>query len=168
MRRNEVETHNTGGCGGPYLPAVNAKYYGSTYSDEVEQQFHCSAEVTQRALQWQWESARERFWEDVQEWAEKCFGEGVKVYCAGRSGGWAVVEGLPPLDGWDAIQLSKWAKFAKMCSREVDFLTSLEVVLEDIEANRWAEENSEHYNHSVTADGEAVCLADVPRCAHCK
>lgn len=168
MRKDEVETHSTSNYGGPYHPAVNVKYYGLSHESEVQEKFGCTEKVARRALQWQLESAQGRFWEGAQEWAEECFGKGVDVWPAGRSDGWAVVEGLPDLDGWDAIQLSKWAKFTKMCSRGIKYLTSEEMVIGDIASNRWAEENSEEYNYYDKADGSTVCLADVPRCAHCE
>ncbi len=168
MKKDEVEKHNVHNHGGPYFPAVNVKHYGSGHGSKVQEKFSCTEEVAERALQWQWEACCKMFWEDIQEWAKECFGPRVKVWSAGRSSGWAVVEGLPDLDDWNAIQLGKWAKFAKMCSREIEYLASEEVIIEDIEANRWAEENSEQYNYTDKRDGKTVCLADVPRCAHCR
>lgn len=166
MRKDDVETHSLHYYG-PKLPAVNVKHYGSFYGDEVQERFGCTEEVAERALRWQSYSSCETFWEDIQELAKQCFGDGVEVYPAGRIGGWAVVEGLPDLKDWDAVQLGRWAKFAKMCCREAAYRTSLDVIMEDIDANRWAEENSEEYNYIDKGDGETVCLADVPRCAHC-
>jgi hypothetical protein len=52
-------------------------------------------------------------WEQLQSDAEDIFGPSAKVYSAGRSGGWAVVEGLPDVDEWDAIFLAKWHKFER-------------------------------------------------------
>ena len=37
----------------------------------------------------------------------------VNVYSAGRSGGWLVVDGLPDIDTWDAIDLGVWRRFDK-------------------------------------------------------
>lgn len=37
----------------------------------------------------------------------------VKVWSAGRQGGWLVVDGLPGVESWDAIELARWARFAK-------------------------------------------------------
>ena len=165
--REDVETHSTGGIGGPYLPAVNVKYYGRSHADAVAERFKCSKEVAQRACNWAWEMACESFWDCVQDTAEWALGAGVKVWQAGRSGGWAVVEGLPELESWDAVQLAKWRRFEKACKADVEYRTSQEAVLEDIEANRWAEENAEAYNFIDKKDGETVCLADVPRCTHC-
>jgi len=170
MRKKEVEVHNIDGYGGPYFPAVNVKCYGFDCEivTKVEKRFGCTRETAERALQWQLEAAQQRFWEDVQEWARECFGSGVEVQSAGRSNGWAVVADLPCIDSWDAIQLSKWAKFTEMCDQGVEYLASEGVILEGIAANRWAEENSEKFNYIDKANGETVCLADVPRCAHCR
>lgn len=167
MKKNDVETHNTSGYHGPEYPAVNVKVYCHHFAGKVEDKFDCTEDVAERALRWQFDAAAQRFWEDVQSWADECFDNGTTVYSAGRGNGWAVVTGLPSLDSWDAIQLGKWARFAKMCHREVDFLTSEEYILEDIEANRWAEKNAEEYNFFDAADGRTTCLADVSRCAHC-
>lgn len=52
-------------------------------------------------------------WEMLENDAHEIFGKHVKVWSEGRSGGWAVVEGLPDIEEWDAIMVSKWAKFAK-------------------------------------------------------
>jgi len=39
--------------------------------------------------------------EQAQEDAQALFGEHVKCYSAGRSGGWLIVEGLPDVEDWD-------------------------------------------------------------------
>lgn len=44
----------------------------------------------------------------------------LKIWSAGRQGGWLVVQGLRPLDEWDAIELGRWAKFAKAVRGIVD------------------------------------------------
>jgi hypothetical protein len=152
---------------GRQLPAVNVKVYSYPSACLVAGHFDCSEEVAQRALEWAFEMGRQQFWEDIQEWAEDCFEWHVKIYNAGRYGGWAVVEGLPDIEDWDAIALGQWRRFAKQCADEIAYLTSADRVLEDIEANRWAEENAEQYNFTDTKEG-TVCYADVPRCSHCK
>lgn len=59
-----------------------------------------------------WEWACESGWEDAQSSAEDIFGKRAKVYSDGRSGGWLVVHGLPPVESWDAIMLGKWSRYA--------------------------------------------------------
>jgi hypothetical protein len=39
----------------------------------------------------------------------------VRVWSAGRSGGWAVVEGLPDVDTWGPDLLTKWSEFETFC-----------------------------------------------------
>jgi hypothetical protein len=45
---------------------------------------------------------------------------GVTVEQDGRSGGWAVVVGLPPIDEWDAVLLAKWRKFERIARATAD------------------------------------------------
>jgi hypothetical protein len=52
-------------------------------------------------------------WEFAQTLADDTFGAGAKVWSAGRSSGWCVVDGLPDVDSWDAIALGRWARFAR-------------------------------------------------------
>lgn len=57
--------------------------------------------------------------EQLQEMADELWPDySPKVWPEGRSGGWAVVEGLPDVDSWDAVMLAKWRRFAK-CARLV-------------------------------------------------
>lgn len=77
--------------------------------------------------------------------AEECFGPGVKVYSEGRSGGWAIVDGLPPFDSWDAVMVAKWTRFAKWAGEVVDdipYITMSTVCLNVYEqrADEWAAE----------------------------
>lgn len=73
------------------------------------------------------EYAREHCWEMAQKYADEIwdhlpyrFGNGqegthpVKVWSEGRQGGWCVVDGLPPIEDWDAIDLARWAKFQRL------------------------------------------------------
>jgi hypothetical protein len=39
----------------------------------------------------------------------------VKVWSAGRSGGWLLVDGLPDVDHWGPDLLTKWHEFAEFC-----------------------------------------------------
>lgn len=77
-------------------------------------------------------------WEQLGEEAERIWGSGYHVHSEGRSGGWAVVcygstcghgrSGQTQFDrddvaGWDAIALSKWARFAKFARAVADDVT---------------------------------------------
>ena len=165
-RKSDVQTHNAGGYNGPRYPAVNVKCYDWPDIDASIERFKCSRETAERAAQWAWESAQEQFWEIETEYATEHFGRGVDAYSAGRSGGWLVVMGLPDIEYWDALDLAKWRGFESGVKRSVKAWAELEPILDTIDANRWAEENSERYNFT-DKDGATVCLADVERCAHC-
>ena len=92
--------------------------------------------------EWWWEElAREFAWEELQDQARETFGAlgyTVKVWSEGRSGGWAVVEGLPSFErdpdgaGWDDDDhaddpwredgelLAAWSEFVRDCRIAVD------------------------------------------------
>jgi hypothetical protein len=77
-------------------PATLADYYESTGVDGIY-----------------WDIARETCWDWLAEEAAEVWpGAGVQVWSAGRSGGWAVVEGLRPVDEWDAIAVARWARWS--------------------------------------------------------
>lgn len=136
MRKSDVEFHSDGYGYRQSRPAVNVKIpyrslesllpleLGSVSSDggktwEVVRSDAAytaewiEANVSDDAMA-EWEQfAAESAWESLQGEAIDIWGEGVKVYSEGRSGGWAVVDGIPDYDTWDAIELSRWARFAK-------------------------------------------------------
>lgn len=57
--------------------------------------------------------------------AKEIFGQEIECYQQGRSGGWFVVEGLPDVETWDALMVSKWAKLVKEVDRIVEGLPEL-------------------------------------------
>lgn len=57
--------------------------------------------------------ACESGWEMLETDARELFGSHVKVWSAGRSGGWAVVQGLRDVESWDAVALAKWRRFER-------------------------------------------------------
>lgn len=67
-----------------------------------------------------WEWACQDGWEQAETAAAEVFGSGVKVYSAGRSGGWLIVEGLDPIESWDAIMVSRWGRFEKQVDAIAD------------------------------------------------
>ena len=111
------------------LPMVNVKVYGGLreglrdfqkYEPDADPRFteewieeHCPDEDGSRfwlACEWGFET--------LQEEAREMFGRHVVVYAEGRSGGWAVVSGLPPVDEWDAVALAKWRRYEKFARAE--------------------------------------------------
>jgi hypothetical protein len=110
------------------LPCVNVKVYAGLTRSVVDKVRNDNGghdgftldwmEDNEERLRWTFESACEMGWETLQQDAEEIFGKGVKVWSAGRSGGWAVVEGLPDVESWDAIALARWRKFEKFAKAE--------------------------------------------------
>jgi len=159
-------TFHEEGYYGPGYPAVNVKVYGRTVTiDEVVERFGCSEKTAEQALEYWWEFACQRFWEEVPEMAEYRLGTGLKVYSAGRSDGWAVVHNLPPIESWDAVLLHKWALFERDCHREIEYLCSRDYVFDEISANRWAEEGAEAYNFYEDSNRQDHCIVDLKRIA---
>lgn len=159
-RKADIETHSEHYRGAK--PAVNVKVYHYPTTSKVEDAFTCSEAVASQALQYAFESAQQRFWEDAQDVARDIFGKHVKVYSQGRSGGWLVVEGInEDVGSWDAIAVSKWGRLATWAKREIEYLTSWDYVKDDIEANEWAKEGAELYNLLDLKDGRTVSLPEL-------
>ncbi len=159
--KSDVEFHSANYYA-PYYSAVNVKVKGLYPLEyKIEDEFNCSEETAEKALQFAFDSACDLFWNDeAQSIADDTFDYDVKIYSAGRSGGWLIVIGLPDFDTWDAINLSKWHSFENKIKAEVNYLTSWEAMKDAIDANRWAEEGAEQYNFYEKSDGESFCLVD--------
>lgn len=126
MRKTDIETHWDHGLS---HPAVNIKvdlwHLGEFIRDVGGADF----------LAW-WESLEEgvqedmveavRYWatedgfEQAKELASDIFSQSVEIWQKGRSGGWLVVQGLPDIDTWDAIMVSRWGRFHKAVSAIVN------------------------------------------------
>jgi hypothetical protein len=74
--------------------------------------------------------------------ADEIFGRPVKVYSEGRCGGWAIVDGLPDFESWDAVLLARWAKFARVARSLADNIPTQMVAL--LEINDWERECEEN------------------------
>lgn len=164
MRKADVRLtyHRDMAEGSPMLDVKVRGQFGPPVS-LIRERFKCSEAVAEQALAYAFESSAEMFWEDAQENAAHIFGPRAKVWSAGRSGGWLVVEGLPPVESWDAVQLGKWARFAKDVAADIEYRCTYDPVLEDIEANRWAEPGAKRYNFFGGPGGVTVCSADLYR-----
>jgi len=182
--KEDVDFHND--WNGPRKPAINVKVYHYPTPWQVKDEFNCSIATAEQALGYALESAQWLFWNEyAQEEADfylaPQFGK-VKVYSEGRSSGWLVVEGVvsgyrgslfdeSPISEWDALDLTAWYRFQKAIKETIKYLCSWEVVKEDIEANRWAEEGAELYNYYEFADGHSECFVDMKQenraCPHC-
>jgi hypothetical protein len=87
------------------------------------------------------------------------YGE-IQVWSAGRSGGWLVIEGLPDVDTWDAIMLSRWRRFA-MIVDDVNADTEYRTVW-SIYANVWEPIAAER--RRAEADDAAAALPVLVTC----
>ena len=58
--------------------------------------------------------------EYLADWALELFGPGVEIWQQGRSGGWLVVDGLPDIESWDAIMLSRWGTWERGVRSVID------------------------------------------------
>jgi hypothetical protein len=161
MRKSEIELHSDR-CGAPLHPAVNVKVRAVPSVEPIAERFVCSRQAAERALEFAFESARERFWEQAEAVAAEIFaGWRCRVYSEGRSGGWLAVHGLPPVDGWDAVMVSKWARLSKWCRDEIAGQLAEASLVEEIEANQWHTDGAEKFNFIDGRDGAVVCLADL-------
>lgn len=154
----DVQMHRDGF--GPFHPAVNVKVrdFGGELSAE---DFEADSESFDKAMRFAFESAQQRFWRYASEAATEIFGSEVEVYSEGRSAGWVVVSGLPPIEDWDAIALGAWGRFEAQIGRDVKDLSSRDEVEDAIRANRWAEKGAELYNFIDGSEGKSQCLSEL-------
>lgn len=114
MRKIDITTRNG-------KPACNVKVYTDPWANYKptdgsgpDPRFRAWADAIPNAVQQDfWELACEDAWTAAETEAREIFGDSVNVWQEGRSGGWLVVQGLPPVESWDAIMVSKWATFAR-------------------------------------------------------
>jgi hypothetical protein len=123
--------------------------------------FNCSEETLDQAREYAYESTQQQFWEDAQDTADHYLGAGVKVYSAGRCGGHLIVDGLDPVETWNAIRVSTWGRFEAAILADIAFRSSDAQVEEDIRANRWNEDGAEAYNFYDKKDGSSVCISEL-------
>ena len=142
--KEDIEFHSDGFR--QAKPAVNVKVYDSLtngfrkwhvdnpdadkrYTEEWIEE-NLTDEQTSDIFWWQCEMR----WEDLEMEAQEIWGHDmiedrrgrhyrVKVYSEGRSGGWAIVEGIDhDVDSWDAIEFNKWKRFAKFARATADYI----------------------------------------------
>ena len=116
------------------LPVVDVKVYDWPPVSQFVAWFGCTEELAEGVSQWVYETARNDFWgwylSDV---LDDVLGEyDATAYATGRSGGWVVVDGLPPVDTWDAVMLGRWRRFEKMLKEAVEWYSSSGRILEAI------------------------------------
>lgn len=157
MRKDDIEVY-----GGH--PSVNVKCYAKWgLTDAIAERFHCSEETAEKALEYAWESETESFWESWTDKDELSYyfpGYQIEVYGEGRQGGHLTVHGLPDVDSWDAIMVSRWARFAKSIREDIDYRTSAETLGDAIEVNQWAVDGAERFNF-LEVNGHTFTMPEV-------
>jgi hypothetical protein len=171
--RDDVEMHSDGY--GPRRPAVNVKVAGSPESAWAE--FVKDEEPDDGfTLEWVRENVSEErleaiFWnvcenefEYLAAWATtdedaifpaSQYGR-VTIEREGRSGGWAVVDGLPDVEEWDAILLARWRKFERVAK---DFAGSVMVwVLSSLYINEWKWQRDEMQERERAANQDVATV----------
>lgn len=170
MRKDEVQIsyHNGHRC----APMINIKMYGENApklpsTSDVMARFACSETQAENALEFATRQACEMFWEDYQSSGSqiKINGCSVKVWSAGRCGGWLVVCGLPEVKSWDAIMLGAWARFRSDVIRTMRAYLSTEALMDYIDSNEWWKDGAEQYNFIDGNGGEPKCIADMKAAA---
>lgn len=122
--REDVQTHSD--HFGPQRPAVNVKVHQSLREgyeefckDEGEVNAHFTLDWIERHVSDErlddlfWLICEDE-WGQIKQDAKDIFGPSVTVWSEGRSGGWAVVDGLDDPEEWDAIALAKWRRFERL------------------------------------------------------
>lgn len=137
MKKADIEYHSLG-YSGRGTPAVNVKVYKSPTAKDVQAVISEAGEKNSAfSLEWieenlsdderngWFESAQETAWEDLQSQADGIFPFKVKVHSEGRSGGWAYIDGFTADDvvTWNAIQVNRWSRFAKVARQIADNMT---------------------------------------------
>jgi hypothetical protein len=126
-------------------PAVNVKVYDSLPNGFTRWEKDIKDHDAEFTLDWIEQNVSDEYlenifwatcelgWETLEDEARNIWGRDmftdrygarkyrVHVYSAGRSGGWAYVDGADmDVDSWDAIEFSKWKRFARFARAEAD------------------------------------------------
>src|SRR5215471_19136928 len=134
--KEDIEFHSDGFR--PGRPAVNVKVYDSLDSGFQKWEQDNPDHDPSFTMEWIeeniddekldslfWHMCEIR-WDDIEWEAREIWGDNaytdshgrrryaIQVYSEGRSGGWAVVDGInTDVDSWDAIEFNSWKRFAK-------------------------------------------------------
>jgi hypothetical protein len=166
--RDDVETH------GQY-PAVNVRVYGSI--EDAWAEFVKEEQPDEGfTLEWIRENISDErldaiFWntcgnefEYLTSWATSDddaifpaaqYGR-VTMGQEGRSGGWAVVYGLPDIEEWDAVLLARWRKFERVAK---DIAASVPLqMLSSIYINEWEWQRDEREERERAANQDVATV----------
>ena len=144
-------------------PSVNVKAYDFGRGLSEDDFPNCSEETFERAMEFAFEMAQENFWsESAQELCDNYLQRG-KVFAAGRQSGHLIVDGLDPVETWNAIMVNKWALFERAIRKTIKYLSSKATIKENIDANKWYEEGAEQYNFIDTKEGNSLCISGLKK-----
>lgn len=155
MKKDEIETYRE--MGRERMPSINVKCRRFA-PNLTKERLNCDGDVFDQAMTYAFEAAQERFWEETQDLAEHHFshlrraGE-IKVYSAGRNSGHLIVGGLPPVDEWNAIEVSAWGRFCRSIQDCIEYHCNSEMIIEDVLENRWNEKGARFGNLIYTESG---------------
>jgi hypothetical protein len=164
--RDDVQTHSDGFR--ESRPAVNVKVYRTIW-DAWPEYAKQDREDDEFTLEWIEENMIEeqldaRFWtaceaefEYLEYWAtgseDGLFPDDrVTLHQEGRSGGWIAVDGLPPIDEWDAVRLARWRKFERIARSIADGIPYQVLSLIEINDYEWAREEAEEAERAARQD----------------
>ena len=134
FKKADIKFHSEG-YGRNMRPAVNVKVYDTLTDHLVERVKDEQGLPSAFSLEWIDEhltdDARSDWfniactdgWEMLTELAREIWHHNprIEVYSVGRSGGWAVVEGISKcVEDWDAIDVARWGRFAKLARELAD------------------------------------------------
>lgn len=165
--KQSVQTRTDRGYGG-YRPCVNVKAYSwpSDLAYMIWKEWpHVNLGHAAKVAEWAWEMAISCFWDEwntAEAMPRDYFPRHtVRIVCEGRSGGWLVVDGLPEVEEWDAVDLAYWRSFENDVRASVKHRCSWDQIKADIEANEW-HRGGYQYNFMTLPSGENVCRVDWP------
>lgn len=94
------------------LPMEEGSVNGVTvYTDGGFTHDWIESNVNDEVREQAWRSVCEAGWEEMEREAKDIWGKATKVFAEGRSGGWAVVEGIKSFESWNVVDLAKWRRF---------------------------------------------------------
>ena len=165
--KEDIEFHSDGFR--DRKPAVNVKVYSSLTSGFQKWQQDNPDEDPEFTLDWIeenisddrssdifWSMCQIR-WEDVEWEAREIWNSRqyppnnrhtINVYSEGRSGGWALVDGIDTdVEGWDASEFNKWKRFAKFARATADGI--MWDVVDNIYHNEFLVEKEAAYDEAI-------------------
>lgn len=131
-------------------PAINVKVQryardGAAHGDPwgvIAEDFGTTEAAAEKALGLAFEHAQAEFWEELapELWRERlapAFEGAGCVESDGRSGGWLIVTGLPPVGEWTSEQINAWGVFEESILQTVESLSSFADARQRMLDNGW-------------------------------